>query len=41
MLNELAAKVGLNGQDLAAKLSQILPGAIDKMTPNGAIPPHA
>ena len=39
VLNELAAKVGLNGQDLAAKLSQILPQIIDKMTPNGTIPP--
>jgi uncharacterized protein YidB (DUF937 family) len=42
ILNELAAKFGLNGQDLAGKLSQILPGAIDKMTPNGIVPPaHA
>jgi uncharacterized protein YidB (DUF937 family) len=39
ILNELAAKVGLNGSDLAGKLSQILPGVIDKMTPNGTVPP--
>lgn len=36
-LQELAAKVGLNPQDLAQKLSQILPQAIDKLTPGGAV----
>jgi uncharacterized protein YidB (DUF937 family) len=34
-VKELAAKVGMTPQDLAAKLSQILPGAIDKLTPGG------
>jgi uncharacterized protein YidB (DUF937 family) len=38
MLSQLAAKAGVNPQDLAAKLSQVLPGAIDKLTPGGAIP---
>ena len=36
-LQELAAKLGLNPQDLAQKLSQILPQAIDKLTPGGVV----
>jgi uncharacterized protein YidB (DUF937 family) len=28
----------MNPQELAAKLSQALPTAIDKLTPNGTIP---
>jgi uncharacterized protein YidB (DUF937 family) len=34
----LAAKVGLSPQDLAAKLSAILPQAVDKLTPGGTVP---
>ena len=34
-VKELAAKVGMTPQDLAAKLSQFLPQAIDKLTPGG------
>src|SRR5258708_38758113 len=30
---QLAAKMGINPQDLLAKLSQALPAAIDKLTP--------
>jgi uncharacterized protein YidB (DUF937 family) len=37
-VKELAAKVGLSPDVLAAKLSQILPGAIDKLTPAGVVP---
>ena len=33
----LAAKIGLSPQDLAAKLSAILPQAIDKLTPGGTV----
>jgi uncharacterized protein YidB (DUF937 family) len=36
-VKELAAKVGLSPQDLAAKLSAILPQAIDKLTPGGTV----
>jgi len=36
---QLAAKVGMNPQDLAQKLSQVLPTAIDKLTPEGKVPP--
>jgi len=38
VLTELAAKSGLSTQDLAAKLSTILPQVIDKLTPNGKVP---
>lgn len=38
-LAPLAAKLGISTQELAAKLSQVLPEAIDKLTPNGAVPP--
>jgi uncharacterized protein YidB (DUF937 family) len=34
----LAAKVGMNPQELAQKLAQVLPQAIDKLTPTGAVP---
>jgi uncharacterized protein YidB (DUF937 family) len=37
-VQQLAAKVGLSPQDLAAKLSAILPQAIDKLTPGGVVP---
>jgi uncharacterized protein YidB (DUF937 family) len=40
-LGQLAAKAGMNPQDLAAKLSHALPAAIDHLTPNGAIPPKS
>ncbi len=35
----LAAKAGMSPQDLAAKLAQVLPHAVDAMTPNGVVPP--
>jgi uncharacterized protein YidB (DUF937 family) len=38
VVKELAAKVGLSPDALAAKLSQVLPTAIDKLTPTGAVP---
>jgi uncharacterized protein YidB (DUF937 family) len=37
-IGALAAKLGLNPQDLAQKLSQALPQAINKLTPNGTVP---
>jgi uncharacterized protein YidB (DUF937 family) len=33
----LAAKVGLNPQDLAQKLAQVLPQAINHLTPGGVV----
>jgi len=38
VVKELAAKVGLSPDVLAGKLSQVLPQAIDKPTPTGAVP---
>jgi uncharacterized protein YidB (DUF937 family) len=34
-IKQLAAKIGISPEDLAAKLSQVLPPAIDKLTPGG------
>jgi len=38
VIGQLAAKAGMNPQELATKLSQVLPAAIDKLTPGGTIP---
>jgi len=38
LLQQLAAKTGLSVQELSQKLSQVLPEAVDKLTPNGVIP---
>jgi uncharacterized protein YidB (DUF937 family) len=35
---EMAAKFGLNPQDLAQKLAQALPQTVDKLTPAGVVP---
>ncbi|MBV9696876.1 MAG: DUF937 domain-containing protein [Gammaproteobacteria bacterium] len=37
-LGPLAAKLGISPQDLAQKVSQVLPGAIDRLTPGGTLP---
>ena len=37
-VSQLAAKLGISPQDLLAKLSQVLPTAIDKLTPGGVLP---
>ncbi|HVH83545.1 MAG TPA: YidB family protein [Steroidobacteraceae bacterium] len=37
VLAQLAAKAGMSPQDLAQKLAQVLPAAVDKLTPGGAI----
>jgi uncharacterized protein YidB (DUF937 family) len=36
-VKQLAAKVGMSPEDLAAKLSTVLPQAIDKLTPGGVV----
>ena len=38
VIAELAAKAGMSPQELAQKLAQVLPQAIDKLTPGGVIP---
>jgi uncharacterized protein YidB (DUF937 family) len=37
-INELAAKSGLTTQELTAKLAQVLPHAVDALTPDGQVP---
>ena len=41
VIAQMAAKAGMNPQDLAAKISQVLPAAIDKLTPEGRVPPKS
>jgi uncharacterized protein YidB (DUF937 family) len=36
----LAAKVGISPDVTGAAIAQILPGLIDKLTPNGSVPDH-
>ena len=38
LLQQLSAKSGLSVQELTQKLSQVLPQAVDGLTPGGAIP---
>jgi len=38
LLQELAAKSGMSVPELSRKLSQVLPQAVDKLTPDGVIP---
>ena len=37
-IQQLAQKAGLSAPDLTAKLAQLLPQAIDHLTPGGSIP---
>jgi uncharacterized protein YidB (DUF937 family) len=37
-IGDIAAQLGMNSGDAAGQLSQILPGLIDKLTPNGQAP---
>ncbi len=39
VISNVAAKFGLTPQELAQKLSQVLPQAIDHLTPNGTVKP--
>ena len=37
----LAAKAGINPDTAGAAIAQILPGLVDKLTPNGSVPDHS
>jgi uncharacterized protein YidB (DUF937 family) len=37
-LQAIASQLGLNPQEVAGHLAQLLPQVVDKLTPNGAIP---
>lgn len=39
LVQQLAAKSGLSVQELTQRLSQVLPQVVDRMTPNGVVPP--
>jgi uncharacterized protein YidB (DUF937 family) len=39
-IRELAARAGMTPQELTQKLSQVLPQLVDKLTPDGTLPPH-
>ena len=38
LLQQLAAKTGISIEELTEKLAQVLPQAVDKLTPDGKIP---
>jgi len=38
VVQNLAAKVGIPPEELSGKLAELLPGVIDKLTPDGTIP---
>ena len=38
LLQQLAAKAGMSVPELTQKLAQVLPQALDHLTPNGSIP---
>jgi len=38
VLQQLSQKSGLSVQDVAEKLAQVLPQAVDGMTPDGTLP---
>ena len=38
LIQQLAAKTGLSVSELTQKLAQVLPQAVDRMTPDGVVP---
>jgi uncharacterized protein YidB (DUF937 family) len=40
-IGAIARQVGVNPDDLLAQLSKVLPGLVDKLTPNGRLPTQA
>ncbi|NVO05718.1 MAG: DUF937 domain-containing protein [Rhodoferax sp.] len=38
ILSNLASKLGLNSGELAGQLSSVLPGMVEKLTPDGQVP---
>jgi len=40
LVQQMASKFGVSVPQLTQTLSQYLPQAVDKLTPNGVVPPH-
>ncbi|PBB89285.1 hypothetical protein CK215_28130 [Mesorhizobium sp. WSM3864] len=40
VIREIAQRTGMNEQELLQQLSTALPGVVDKLTPNGQVPPQ-
>ena len=40
VLSELSQKTGLSREELLARLTREIPGAVDKFTPEGRLPTH-
>jgi uncharacterized protein YidB (DUF937 family) len=40
-MKALAAKAGINPDMAGSAIAQLLPGLVDKLTPNGAVPDHS
>jgi uncharacterized protein YidB (DUF937 family) len=40
VIREIAQRTGMDEQELLKQLSAALPGVVDKLTPNGQVPPH-
>ena len=40
-ISDLARQSGMSEQQLLAELSRVLPGVVDRLTPNGQVPPPA
>ena len=40
-VNNLSRMTGVSSQDLVSELSRLLPGIVDKLTPQGRMPDHA
>jgi len=38
-ISDLARQTGMSEQQLLAELSRVLPGVVDRLTPNGRVPP--
>lgn len=38
-VSDLARQAGMSEQQLLAELSRVLPGVVDRLTPNGKVPP--
>lgn len=38
LIDELAKQAGITREELLARLTQVLPGMVDKMTPDGRLP---